>query len=215
MHAFARLRLGALAIVALAALLALPSGALADKPIQNRGDYEFIDVIPAEVCGFPITIAGSGTFHELFVVNQAAGNDLQGDPIPSKVTVHIKETGTYSANGKTLEYSVAAQFVDTDIVHVGTIDYTDPETGTTYQGDVFTLEHHERGIPIKISLPNGRRITVDAGNLVFEGVSIVRYLDENGDIQVRDLVEPNVTVHGPHPLFNSNRFCEVMTQYLG
>jgi hypothetical protein len=95
------------------------------------------------------------------------------------------------------------------------MDVIDPVTGDPIQGAVYALDHFTRRIPIKISFPDGRRISVDAGNVVFEGVKIVRYDDANGDLHVEDLQVPVITVHGPHPLFMSNRFCEVVRQCLG
>jgi hypothetical protein len=203
-------------VIVIAVLTATPLlTASAAPPIQNRGDYTFTDVIPAEECGFPIQVEGSGSFHEIVRVRNNAGTDVNGEPIPFAVSVHINEQGTYSANGWTLNYSVAGTFQDHDIVSLGAIDVTDPVTGETIQGALYALEHVESGLPIKISQPGGGTVSVDAGNIGIEDVQIVRYDDANGDLHVELLSEGAVTVHGPHPLFRSDTFCDIMNQYLG
>jgi hypothetical protein len=202
-------------VIVVAALVAVPSLlASAAPPEQSRGEYSFSDTIPAEECGFPIQIEGSGTFHEIFRARNDAPVDVNGQTIPYAVMVHIKEQGTYSANGQTLDYSVSATFQDLDIVYLGETDVVDPISGETLQGALFSLNHFERGIPIKISLPGGKQVSVDAGNIAIEDVLIVRYFDANGDLHVDVLSEGTVTVHGPHPLFRTDGFCEIMNQYL-
>jgi hypothetical protein len=203
-----------LLLVALGLALALPGAARAAPPEHFRGEFAFTDTIPAEECGFAIQISGAGTFHDTFRYRNGAGTDVNGDRIPYAVTTHVNERGTYTANGKTLEYSVSANFQDRAITYLGAVDVIDPVSGATIQGARYRLDHYEKGVPIKIALPNGRRITVDAGNLVFEGVEIVRFYDANGELRVDLLVDGEITIHGPHPLFQSDRFCEVMNQYL-
>lgn len=61
MHAFARFRSVALGLVALAALLALPGGALAAKPEAIPINDVFVDEFLTEECGFEVIHTVTGT----------------------------------------------------------------------------------------------------------------------------------------------------------
>jgi hypothetical protein len=61
MRAVTRLRLAALGLVALAALLALPGGALAAKPQTIPVDDEFVDDFLTDACGFEVIHTVTGT----------------------------------------------------------------------------------------------------------------------------------------------------------
>jgi hypothetical protein len=61
MPAFVRLRLAALGLVALAALLAVPGGALAAKPQTIPVDDVFVDEFLTDACGFEVVHTVTGT----------------------------------------------------------------------------------------------------------------------------------------------------------
>src|SRR4051794_39633935 len=102
MRAFAHVRFAALGLVALAALLALPGGALAAGPIQTRED--FVNDFTFADCGPLVTIHEEGTSHDTLWAGPEL--DANGLPLIHKERFQIHSTGTYTANGETLTFSV-------------------------------------------------------------------------------------------------------------
>jgi hypothetical protein len=125
----------------IAALLATPALAAARTPRTAHGSFPIDDhfVIEPEstTCGFPITLdlTGTGSFSALL--------DDQG--LNEKVHIHIRESGTLSANGIVLP----AASVDNLFT------------------DFFTLTERETGIAFRASFLGGGVVIMDRGRLVW------------------------------------------------
>ena len=125
----------------IAALLATPALAAARTPRTAHGSFPIDDhfVIEPEstTCGFPITLdlTGTGSFSALL--------DDQG--LNEKVHIHIRESGTLSANGIVLRDVVAEN------------EFT----------DFFTLTERETGLQSRDSFLGGGVVIINSGRLIW------------------------------------------------
>jgi hypothetical protein len=214
MSAFIRLHRVTLSLVALSVLLVLPGGALAAKGRVGHFDEVYVDDFSFPSCdgSYTIDYHSEGRYHEIDYFDPAAGLDANGDAILTQVKHNDVGGGTYTnpATGKSLSFSYSDHFDETAVSYNGAVPYPDADSGV---GVSYTLLWQERGIPIKIKLPTGRVISVDAGLITTPGVEIVVYYVA-GEQRVDVLALGDPVVHGPHPLFRTDRFCQITDQYL-
>src|SRR5262249_8564020 len=145
MHAFTRFRFTAFGLVALAALLLLPGGALAAK----TGHANFDDTFPGEVCGIDVVT------HVVGVANDFQSATAAGFPL-RQGTVHQTLTWTNPANGKALIDTTTGMFKEVQVVDNG--------DGTV---TVFTAQD---GQPNVLALPDGTVLAHARGRIVFATV---------------------------------------------
>jgi hypothetical protein len=110
----------------------------------------------------------------------------------SKSEVHFSYVFTSAATGKSIRISGSDES-----------SATATENGDGTITFVFTF----KGLPQKLSIPNGPTLTRDAGN-----VTITQTFDEaTGDL-ISQVISP---LHGPHPsLADPNLFCDVIVPAL-
>lgn len=185
MRATARLRLAALGLVILAALLALPGGALAAKPVINRFVEPYAFTIPADQnpCGVEILVAG-----EVKVVEHLFF-DEDGNLV--KVIANITDAWTDTGPDGTVRGQASLSVTTTEIVQ-------------TAEGESWVDAF--RGVPIKYSAPAFGVIVRDAGNVALARTLLFNDPDDPDD----DVFTQEVVVeHGPHPtLPGSAQFSE-------
>jgi hypothetical protein len=198
------------------ALVAGPSGAGAAsaqiRVTQLNSPYVNDDSFPSCDGSYTIAFHSEGRYHETDYFDPAAGLDANGDPIVIRVQHHDDGRGSFTnpANGKTLAFSYADQLDERAVAYNGAIPYPAADSGV---GVSYTLLWRERGIPIKLTLPTGKVISIDDGLIVTPDVQIVLYYV--GGQQREDILSTgDAVVHGPHPLYNSDRFCQLSDQYL-
>ena len=177
MRAFARLRLAALGLVALAAALALPGGVLAAKPEVNRFTEAYSFTIPADEnpCGVDILVAGE------FQVVEHLFFDEDGNLV--KVIANVNDAWTETGPAGTVRGQASYSATTTDIV--------DTAEGSSWV-DTF------RGAPIKFSAPGFGVIVRDAGNLSVARSLVLNDPDDPSDDEFTQAI---VSEHGPHPTF--------------
>jgi hypothetical protein len=136
MRAF-RFRLAVLGLAALAALLALPGGALAAKPVfHDKIDVTIEDI---DLCGETVDLHVTGT----------QVGSFSGDTF--KVTGQVTQVFT-TDDGRSVTLSAAGPFTST---------FTDNGDGT------FTIVDTWKGLPEKISGATGGPVLRDAGLISF------------------------------------------------
>src|SRR5262249_6552763 len=145
MHAFTRFRFTAFGLVALAALLFLPDGAMAAKTDHANFD----DTFPANVCGIDVVTHVVGVFNGFQYATDA------GLPL-FKGTVHQTVTWTNPANGQALIDTTSGMFKDFRAVDNG--------DGTV---TIFTAQD---GQPNVLSLPDGTVLAHARGRIIFATV---------------------------------------------
>jgi hypothetical protein len=177
-------------------------------------DLAHVDDFSFPSCDGTYTITGhnEGRYHEIDWFDPAAGLDANGDLILVRVEHHDVGRGTFTnlATGKSLSFSYSDHLTETLVSYNGAVDYPAADSGI---GASYTLHWRERGIPIKITLPKGGVVSVDSGLIVTPDVEIVVYY-VGGDYRVDVLSTGEPVVHGPHPLFRTDRFCQITDQYL-
>jgi hypothetical protein len=95
MRTFAPLRIAALTVVALCALLALPGSALAVKPTKMEFSYSEVTSVLTGVCAFDINVVSTVNGTQTDFVNESG--------VLTRRQFHVVEQDTFTANGKTLE----------------------------------------------------------------------------------------------------------------
>jgi hypothetical protein len=195
-----------------------PRSVAAADVFTFREAYE--DTFSFDACGFLIEGTVSGRYHEVVWADPGAGTDVLGNLVINAIDHHDTGGGTYTnpANGKSLEFSYSDHFKEELISYNGPVPVTLPD-GSTGVAASYTLSWSERGVPIKIKLPRGGVVSIDAGLITDWVVDVIfYYFDIDGDGApewLGEVISGNEpAVHGPHPLFGTDRFCEIMNQYL-
>lgn len=176
-----------LVAIAATALLVVASSAAAAEPTVNEHTGPVYDTFPDELCGI------TGTSAIRFVGNFklfADGTFLS--------TGNFQDVFTADSNGK--------QVVNSGVEQVtGPFDPANNGDGTITETFIF------KGLPVKLSIPNGPTLVRDAGNVT---VAITFQLNPDGG--VGDFVSQTVLVEeGPHPnLDNDALFCSVVVSAL-
>jgi hypothetical protein len=175
--------------VAAAALLALPATAGAGPgggpEFHDHGTFTDVDT---NFCGTGKTVDVAGRFNFKGWIAETGGDPTQ----EVKTTFNYNVTITNPVNGKAVVDSAAGS-VTNEIV-VG------EEAGA------HTHRFVENGLRAKLKLANGGVLTHDAGQLIYE-VSF----DEDGNFIGLEVI----SVHGPHPAFVSDIWCESAIEALG
>jgi hypothetical protein len=189
MHSFARFRFAALGLVALAALLAAPGGALAAKPVFFTQTWDFTETV-TDFCGEAgLTVEGHFTGQVDGQLRPAKEGEF---PLVSAHAV-IEETWT-GPNGEVV--TVSANRRERDLA------VTDNGDGT------YTVQVQVTGAFVTIVGPDGAR-SLDRGL----AVAAIRW-DFNGtpsdltdDVFVG--VEGILRTAGPHPDLLDGAFCTI------
>jgi hypothetical protein len=193
-------RLLLLAAVALGALLARPSDALAGSTtIQIRQELSTSGTFD---CG-DLAVAEEATT-STHVVIQVGGTDQFGAPTFLHRTLLIDLDGTWAANGKTLRFAANVVVESPQIASNGEAT-VGGRIGTSY------TVHGEavNGVQLRIELPNGRLVFIDAGRVSYD-VSFVLF----ADLSFVTLAQDNFASAGPHPLTERGRDCPTIQKYL-
>lgn len=204
--------LGLVLVVAL--VLASPGLALAGgtRTLQFHNNSSADFSFPS--CDGSFTINGhvDDNYHEIDYFDPSAGLDANGDAVLTKVEHSDVSQGTWTnpANGKSLSFFDSDHFSETATAYLGQVPYAAADSGF---GVAYTLTWRERGVPIKIKTPQGQTISVDAGLIITPDVQIVvYYVGGQQQADILSLGDPDV--RGPHPLFRTDRFCQIADQYL-
>lgn len=198
------------------------------RPVAAKDVFRFSETYEAtfafDFCGFLVEGYVSGRYHEIAWAERGAGLDVNGDLILTAVDHHDVGGGVYTnpANGKTLAFSFSNHFKETALSYNGPVPVTLPD-GLTGTAASYTLSWDQRGVPIKINLPQGGVVSIDAGLITDWIVDVIfYYFDVNGDGDTEDpgewfgeVVAGNEpVVHGPHPLFGTDIFCPIIVEHL-
>ena len=176
-------------VVVLAALLAIPATAGAGPAVARRFTDRgtFTDVDP-DFCGTGEEIAIAGRFNFNVWVGESGGAPDQ----ELKTAFNFSNTFTNPDNGKSVIESFAGS--NTNEVVVG------------LESGAHTHRFVENGLRAKLKLAHGRVLTVDAGQIVYDAS-----FDEKGEFVGVEVI----SVHGPHPAFDSDVWCDAATKALG
>lgn len=206
MFSFRQSQLALLAVVALGALLARPSGVLARQTtIQIRSDVATSVVFDS--CGPTVTESAQTSTHVSIEVN---GTDQYGAPVFLHRTLRVDLEGTWTANGKSLVFAANVVVESPQIVANGPITVTLPD-GTTRAGSSYSVDGEAvNGVQLRIKLPNARLVFIDAGRVSYN-VSFVLF----NDFSFMTLSQDNFALSGQHPLTERGRDCPTIQQYLG
>lgn len=172
-------------LLGLVAAMAVPTSGLAAKPTKFHDNFDDTFTDP-DLCG-----VGPVTGHAVGVDNfTVLSVDTNGDPVNFKDTSSFKLTWT-AANGKSVVVSGAGQTTG---------------TGTANPDGTFTFVQTYKGLPEKISTPNGPVLSRDAGIITFTDT-----FDANGNF-----VSQTITQHGPHPEADADfaLFCQIVAPLL-
>ena len=174
---------------AIAALLAIPAVAGAGPggapAIHDHGT--FTDVDP-DFCGTGEAIDIAGRFNFVIWIGETGGDPEQ----ELKTSFNYNVTATNPDNGKSVIDSAAGS--STNVIVSGA------------EAGAHTHRFVESGLRGKLKLANGRVLTHDAGQIVYE-VSF----DANDEVIGVEVI----SVHGPHPAFESDVWCDTATKALG
>jgi hypothetical protein len=175
-------------------LLVLAAPAAAAKPLVNRFDETFNDV----VCGIPVTthIVGTQKLHVKYsVTDPSQANWIFFGFVQNNLTI----TWTNAA-GRTLIEQERTTIKDLEIVDHG--------DGT------WTFTYVINGMPEKL-IAEGGVVAKDVGRIVFQDT--VYLGDLNTDVDDQFLAGQILRINGPHPEADSDfaLFCQVFTEVLG
>ena len=164
--------------------------------LVDRTHQHIVATIPNdEVCGVPVTTTVD------IINNSQERLAHSGFPL-FKDTGSGTVTWTNPANGKSVSQFFAG-VSDKDLTVVDNGDGT------------ITLRTAVTGVPEKLTLSNGRAVTMDVGRVVF--VSVINYngtpTDISDDVTLSTSIE---SISGPHPDLQSDGalFCQVVVAAL-
>jgi hypothetical protein len=175
--------------VAAAALLAIPATAGAGPgggpAFHDHGTFSEVD---DNFCGIGETVDVAGRFNFKGWIAETGGDPTQ----EVKTTFNYNVTITNPVNRKAVVDSAAGSI--TNEIVVGTEDAA------------HTHRFVENGLRAKLKLANGRVLTHDSGQLVYE----VSFDADNNFVGIEV-----ISVHGPHPAFESDVWCDAAITALG
>jgi hypothetical protein len=177
------------AVVAASALLMLPTTAGAGpggKPaVHDHGT--FTDVDP-DFCGTGVAINVAGRFNFKAWIGESGGDPEQ----ELKTAFNYSVTATNPETGASVIDSAAGSSTN--------------EIVEGLESGVHTHLFVENGLRAKLKLPHGGVLTHDAGRIVYTVT-----FDAADEVIAVDVLE----VHGPHPAFDSDVWCDAATAALG
>jgi hypothetical protein len=176
-------------MVAALALLVLPTTAGAGPggaPAFHDHDTE--SGVDPNFCGTGVAINFSGRFNFKGWLGETGGDPEQ----ELKTSFNYSFTLTNPANGASIVDSAAGGVTNTIV--------------TGLESGAHTHLFVEQGLRAKLKLANGRVLTHDAGNIAYT-VSF----DAAGNVVGTEVVY----VHGPHPAFETDVWCDLATEALG
>jgi len=172
-----------------AALLTIPATAGAGPgggpAFHDHGTFTDVD---SNFCGTGETVNVAGRFNFKGWIGETGGDPEQ----ELKTTFNYNVTITNPVNGKAVIDSAAGS-VTNEIV-------------TGLEAGAHTHRFVENGLRAKLKLANGRVLTHDSGQIVYE----VSFDADDNFVGVEV-----ISVHGPHPAFESDVWCDAATEALG
>jgi hypothetical protein len=183
-----RLRLG-LVLVGVLAALALPLAATAGpggKPTFH--DHDVFTFTDPDFCGTGEDVVITDTVNAVGWVGETGGDPEQ----VLQVAFNVRTTFALPDGDVALIAHSAGLFTNEIIFGL--------------EGGVHTHEFVENGLRAHLKLPHGGVLTFDAGSLTYRVTS-----DEFDNVIDFEIV----SVHGPHPAFGSDVFCDVAVEALG
>ena len=177
------------AIAALVVLLAIPAtsgaGPGGAPAFHDHGTFEDVD---PDFCGTGTSVDVAGRFNFKGWIAETGGDPTQ----EVKTTFNYAVTLTNPANGAEVVDSAAGS-VTNEIV-------------AGLEAGAHTHRFVENGLRAKLKLPNGGVLTHDSGSITYD-VSF----DATGAFVGVEVI----SVHGPHPAFDSDVWCETAIEALG
>lgn len=176
-------------VFALAAALASPVAATAGpggKPTFH--DHEVFENVDSDFCGTGETVLISDDVNAVGWIGETGGDPEQ----VLMVAFNVRTTLTNPDNGATLIGHSAGRFTNQIIAGL--------------ESAAHTHEFVENGLRAQLKLPDGGVLTFDAGSLTYR-ISF----DAADNVTNFEIV----SVHGPHPAFDSTVFCDVAIEALG
>jgi hypothetical protein len=175
------------ATLALVVFFALPVAGLAGPGKPTFHERETNTFTDPNFCGTGEAVVISDAFKAIVRIGETGGDPEQD----LKVTFTSQTTFT-AENGNVLTAHSAGLFLNEIIAGL--------ESGP------HTHEFVERGVRSQLKVPGGGVLVIDAGSLTHR-ISF----DANDEVTAFEIV----SVHGPHPQFDGDVFCEVATEALG
>ena len=166
----------------LAAPLAAGAGP-GGKPIHETFDGTFVD---KDFCGTGETVFAAFSGRARIWIGETGG-----DPTQELKSTFIVKT-TFTRGSISLVEHAAGQYTNEIVEGV--------------EDEAHTHRFVEKGLRGKLKLPNGRVLTRDAGQIVYD-VSF----DEDDEVTGLEVI----SVSGPHPAFESDAWCEAATEAFG
>ena len=170
----------------LAFAVALPGTGIAAAPVAHFHIGPISDTFPDELCGIP------GTSSIRFLDNHtiyADGTFLD--------TSNFRQVFTADGTGKQVQFAGVEQVT-------GPFNPIDNGDGTITQ--TFTF----KGLPVKLSIPNGPTLVRDAGNAT---EAITFRVEPDGSLEF--VSETVLGEKGPHPVLDNDAvFCDVVVSAL-
>ena len=180
---------GLFAATVLVALLALPAtagGGPGGKPTFH--DHDTFTDVDTNFCGTGQTVELAGRFNFVSWLGETGGDPEQ----ELKVSFNYSVTFTNPSNELAVVDSAAGTSLNEIVVGL--------ESGA------HTHEFDERGLRAKLKLANGRMLTHDSGTIAYR-VSF--------DATVNPIDVQVLSVHGPHPAFDTDVWCDAALEALG
>lgn len=169
----------------LIALIAVAAATAAGPAFHDHGTFEEVD---PNFCGTGESVDVAGRFNFKGWLGETGGDPEQ----EVRTTFNYSVTITNPANGASVVDSAAGSITN--------------EIVTGLESGPHTHRFVERGLRAKLKLANGRVLTHDAGVIGYT-VSFDAN-DEVVDLEV-------LFVHGPHPAFDSDVWCDAAVKALG
>ena len=174
-------------IVGLTAFLAVPSVTVAGPGgAPAFHDHGTFEDVDPDFCGTGVEVDVAGRFNFKGWIGETGG-----DPTQELMT--------------TFNYAITITHEGTSIVDSAAGSITN-EIVVGLESGAHTHRFVENGLRAKLKLANGRTLTHDAGSLTYE-VSF----DALGEFVGLEVI----SVHGPHPAFDSDVWCDAAIEALG
>ena len=172
-------------VALLAALLGIPAAGAAGPAVHDHDTFTDVDT---NFCGTGESIDVAGRFNTVVWIGETGGDPEQD----LRVRFNYSVTLTNPDTGASVVDS-AAGLVTNEIIQ-------------GLESGAHTHQYVESGLRAKLKLANGGVLTHDAGQITYT-VSF----DANDNLTGVEVI----SVHGPHPAFESDVWCDAATEALG